>query len=215
MDLLAVIPAYNEEKKIGAVVRETLTYCDVLVIDDGSVDATGKTAREHGAIVLTHEINRGKGAALRTGFGYACTKEYDAVITLDADGQHDPAEIPRFLEKAERYDIVIGKREFGKMPPLRQISNTITSALLSLRVGQYIGDSQSGYRLIKTVVLKDLHLKTERFAFESELLVRANCSIGNVPIQTIYADEKSHVRNVSDTITFIKFFVKSLYDEKD
>jgi len=210
MKILALIPAYNEEERIGKVVNKTLKYCDVIVIDDGSMDDTGKRAEEKGAFVIKHEKNRGKGDALITGFNYALKNNYDIIITLDADGQHDPSEIPNFLKKIDKYDIIIGARDFKEMPFPRRISNTITTFLLSLRTHQSIGDSQSGYRLIKTDVLRGLDFKTERFILESELLVRAKCRIGNVRIKTIYAGEKSHINNLRDTIKFIKFLIQSL-----
>jgi glycosyltransferase involved in cell wall biosynthesis len=210
MKILALIPAYNEEERIGKVVKKTLKYCDVIVIDDGSMDDTGKRAEEKGAFVIKHEKNRGKGDALITGFNYALKNNYDIIITLDADGQHDPSEIPNFLKKIDKYDIIIGARNFKEMPFPRRISNTITTFLLSLRTHQKIGDSQSGYRLIKTDALRGLDFKTERFILESELLVRAKCRIGNVRIKTIYAGEKSHINNLRDTIKFIKFLIQSL-----
>jgi len=210
MKTLALIPAYNEEERIGKVVKKTLKYCDVIVIDDGSVDDTGKRAEEKGAFVIKHEKNKGKGDALITGFNYALKNNYDVIITLDADGQHDPSEIPNFLKKIDKYDIIIGARDFKEMPFSRRLSNTITTFLLSLRTHQKIGDSQSGYRLIKTDVLRGLDFKTERFILESELLVRAKCRIGNVRIKTIYAGEKSHINNLRDTIKFIKFLIQSL-----
>lgn len=210
MKILALIPAYNEEERIGKVVKKTLKYCDVIVIDDGSMDDTGKRAEEKGAFVIKHEKNRGKGDALITGFNYALKNNYDIIITLDADGQHDPSEIPNFLKKIDKYDIIIGARNFKEMPFPRRISNTITTSLLSLRTHQKIGDSQSGYRLIKTDVLRGLDFETKRFILESELLVRAKCRIGNVRIKTIYAGEKSHINNLKDTIKFIKFLIQSL-----
>jgi len=174
------------------------------------MDDTGKRAEEKGAFVIKHEKNRGKGDALITGFNYSLKNNYDIIITLDADGQHDPSEIPNFLKKIDKYDIIIGARDFKEMPFPRRISNTITTFLLSLRTHQKIGDSQSGYRLIKTDVLRGLDFKTERFILESELLVRAKCRIGNVRIKTIYAGEKSHINNLRDTIKFIKFLIQSL-----
>lgn len=210
MKILALIPAYNEAEKIGKVIKETLQYCDVLVVDDGSIDTTGKIAEESGAFVVTHEKNRGKGDALITGFTYALKNGYESIITLDADGQHDPSEIPKFLKKVDTYDIVIGVRDFKEMPFPRKISNTITTLLLSLRTRQKIGDSQSGYRMIKTDVLRGLNFKTRGFILESELLIRAKCRIGNVRIKTIYAGEKSHVNNFRDTIKFITFMIQSM-----
>ncbi|HPT17157.1 MAG TPA: glycosyltransferase family 2 protein, partial [Kiritimatiellia bacterium] len=131
-----LIPAYNEEKRVGAVVREVLEYCpDVIVVDDGSPDDTDKVAAEAGAIVLEHVHNQGKGAALQTGFDYAREHGYDLAITLDADGQHAPSDIPAFLQAYERTHshVLVGNRmgDVAAMPRLRRFVNRFMSDLLS------------------------------------------------------------------------------------
>jgi len=148
--LLALIPAYNEAGRVGGVVAAVRARLPVLVVDDGSADGTARLAEEAGATVLRQQPNQGKGAALRAGFRWALEAGYDAVLTLDADGQHDPAEIPAFVEAftAQGADLVIGERSFRQMPFPRNLSNTVGRALFSWALGQPVRDNQSGYRLL-------------------------------------------------------------------
>ena len=209
-----LIPAYNEEKHIGAVVREVLEYCpDVIVVDDGSPDGTDKVAAEAGAIVLEHVHNQGKGAALQTGFDYAREHGYDLAITLDADGQHAPSDIPAFLQAYERTHspVLVGNRmgDVAAMPRLRRFVNRFMSDLLSRVMGQHVPDSQCGFRLYHRSAFPagpyDAH--SQRYAAESEILLRLALEgrkIGAVTIQTIYGDEKSKVRPLADTLRFFR-----------
>ena len=209
-----LIPAYNEEKRVGAVVREVRDYCpDVVVIDDGSPDGTDRAAAEAGAVVLEHVRNQGKGAALQTGFDYAREHGYDLAITLDADGQHAPSDIPAFLQAYERTHspVLVGNRmgDLARMPPHRRFVNWFMSDLLSRVMGQYVPDSQCGFRLYHRSAFPagpyDAHSK--RFAAESEILLRLSLQgrkIGAVAIQTIYGDEKSKVRPFADTLRFFR-----------
>ncbi|HEU5204128.1 MAG TPA: glycosyltransferase family 2 protein, partial [Candidatus Limnocylindrales bacterium] len=145
------MPGYNEGPRIGPVVRAAADHLPVLVVDDGSKDDTADQARAAGATVLEQRPNLGKGAALRLGFERAIADGYDAVLTLDADGQHDPAEIPRFIgayEVEPRPDLVIGRRNFRTMPPTRRLANELGGRAFSWAVGRPIPDNQSGYRLI-------------------------------------------------------------------
>ena len=209
-----LIPAYNEEKRVGAVVREVLEYCpDVIVVDDGSPDGTDKVAAEAGAIVLEHVHNQGKGAALQTGFDYARAHGYDLAITLDADGQHAPSDIPAFLQAYERTHspVLVGNRmgDVAAMPRLRRFVNRFMSDLLSRVMGQHVPDSQCGFRLYHRSAFPagpyDAH--SQRYAAESEILLRLALEgrkIGAVTIQTIYGDEKSKVRPLADTLRFFR-----------
>ena len=209
-----LIPAYNEEKRVGAVVREVLEYCpDVIVVDDGSPDDTDKVAAEAGAIVLEHVHNQGKGAALQTGFDYAREHGYDLAITLDADGQHAPSDIPAFLQAYERTHspVLVGNRmgDVAAMPRLRRFVNRFMSDLLSRVMGQHVPDSQCGFRLYHRSAFPagpyDAH--SQRYAAESEILLRLALQgrkIGAVTIQTIYGDEKSKVRPLADTLRFFR-----------
>jgi glycosyltransferase involved in cell wall biosynthesis len=144
--ILALIPAFEEGPRIAAVVTAARRHLPVLVVDDGSTVDTAAAAEAAGATVLRQIPNAGKGAALRAGFRHAIAAGADAVVTLDADGQHDPDEIPAFLTAfaAGRPELVIGRRDFTAMPPVRRMSNTIGGLVLSAAVGRSVPDNQSG-----------------------------------------------------------------------
>lgn len=210
--LLAIIPAYNESAHISGVVRAALAHLPVLVIDDGSTDDTAALARAAGAQVLIQNPNQGKGAALLRGFSAALDAGVEAVITLDADSQHDPAEIPAFLRRWQetQADLIIGRRNFRHMPPVRRLSNTLGTALFSWAAGQWIDDNQSGYRLISRRMMRRLLEQPGRergFEFEVEMIVRclqAGFKLDWVDISTIYADEKSHIRPLAHVAGFLQ-----------
>lgn len=217
MRVLAVIPAYKEEGRVGATVCGVLAYVpDVLVVDDGSPDGTADEARAAGAVVLRLEANRGKGAALLRGFAYALENAYDAVVTLDADGQHDPATIPAMTAKLKAgADIVIGarKKDLRVMPPQRIFSNTWTSVTLTALTGAFIRDSQSGYRAIRAEVLRAVPLTTTKYDLESEQLVKAarrGFRIAHVTVPTIYGTEKSKINVPRDTFLFYRVVFRDL-----
>ena len=183
---------------------------DVAVIDDGSSDRTAAEAEAAGAKVVIHSQNMGKGVALNTGFTYAREHGYDAVITMDADGQHDPAEAKKFIEAYVRTGIpvLIGNRmaDVETMPRIRLWTNQFMSWMLSRVMGQYVPDTQCGYRLYRCDVIPFVSARSERFAAESEMLLHIagrGFKIGAVRISTIYADEKSKINPVADTFRFI------------
>lgn len=208
----ALIPAYLEEQRIRGVVQKALQYIrPIVVIDDGSPDHTAAEAAAAGAIVIRHEKNLGKGAALNTGFAYAVKQKFDYVITMDADGQHAPADIPGFIEAYRRTGVsaLVGNRmaDPGKMPLVRKLTNIFMSWYLSRQMGQYVPDTQCGFRLYAAQILPHLAAESSRYAAESETLLRAaaqNIKIGSVPIQVIYRDEKSKIRPFRDTIRFFR-----------
>lgn len=212
MNLFAVIPARDAAATVGAVVRglrQSLPSASVLVVDDGSVDATGEVAREAGAIVVRHEVNQGKGAALQTGFDEALRRGAEAVLALDADGQHDPAVAPRLVAELEKADLVVGSREGDRtgMPWLRRATNDVTTWFVSRLAGQRVPDSQSGYRAIRASVLRAVRPESRRFDYESEFLIgaaRAGFRIGEAPVPTLYNAPGSHIHPVRDTIRFIR-----------
>lgn len=211
-----LIPAYKEAGRIGPVVTRVLKYLpDVVVIDDGSDDATAEEAKAAGATVCRHEVNRGKGAALATGMTYAKSKGFAWVITLDADGQHDPADIPTFVEAYVRTGIpvLVGNRmaDTASMPRVRLLTNRFMSALLSREMGQYVPDTQCGYRFYRIDVLPFLATKSDRFAAESESLLHVaarGLAIAAVPIAVIYLEgRESHIRPFRDTMRFFSMLM--------
>jgi len=216
MRIAAVIPALNEEHNIAAVVKGVRPYvAATVVVDDGSADDTAGAAQAAGAIVLRHESNVGKGAALKTGFRYLIDSGFDGAITIDADGQHDPAEIPLFVAAAERgYDMVIGNRmsNVSTMPYIRRLANHVSSSLISLFLGQNIRDSQNGFRYYKLSSVLSLPLKANKYDLETEVIFkegRAGYRIGWVPTRTIYRTEaRSKFNSLTDTLRFVGVLVR-------
>jgi glycosyltransferase involved in cell wall biosynthesis len=221
--VLAVIPAHDEAPRIAAVVRGALAQLPVLVVDDGSTDETARIAREAGAEVLEQRPNAGKGAALRAGFRHALEAGYDGALTLDADGQHDPAEIPTFLRAfapgatgalgatgaaGPRPDLVVGRRDFSHMPPARRLANTVGGHAFSRAVGTHVPDNQSGYRLVGRRLMEASLASTEH-GFEFEVEILASCiargwPIAWVPIRTIYTGGPSHIRPAAHVRHFFR-----------
>jgi glycosyltransferase involved in cell wall biosynthesis len=215
---VAVIPAFNAGPPLGPVVEQTVARLDrerVLVVNDGSTDGEPGRLAERGYRVIDHPVNRGKGAALRTGFRAALEMDAAGVLTLDADGQHDPAWIPRFLEATSAADIVVGSRmkDPGPMPWLRVATNRFTSAVVSALAGVRLTDSQSGMRWISAAVLKRVPLESERFDAESEILIKAarlGFRITEIPMTAIYGEEISKVHPFRDTLRFFRLVGRSL-----
>jgi glycosyltransferase involved in cell wall biosynthesis len=198
--IIALIPAYEEGPRIAGVVASARHHLPVVVVDDGSSDDTAAAAVTAGATVLRQVPNAGKGAALRAGFRHALEVGVEAVVTLDADGQHDPDEIPAFLAAfaASRPGLIIGRRDFAAMPPVRRASNIIGGWTLSAALGRSVPDNQSGYRLVGRQLMRAL-LDSDESGFEFEVEMIARClalglPITWVPIRTIYAGEPSHIR---------------------
>jgi len=216
-----LIPAYNAQETLGFVLKKIEPFkIDTVVVDDGSSDETKRVALKNGAQLLEHPLNLGKGAALRTGFQYILQRDYQMVITLDADGQHDPSEIPSLLKifQSVKPDILIASRaaEFGKMTFLRRFWNRLGVKAVARLCHSDITDSQSGFRLIRTEVLKGVDLFTSRFETELELLINAckrGFSVLSVPIKTQNVDGtgSSHFRPVVDTWLVCKIFLRSLF----
>mgnify|MGYP001559984147 CR=1 FL=1 len=196
MKVVAVIPAYNESSMIADVVQKTVSFADeVVVIDDGSTDRTGEAARQAGARVYRHAINRGLGASLATGIAAAMKRGADVIVTLDADGQHDPSEIPNFVRAIEerKVDAVIGSRflETIDMPFLRRVYNRIGNVLTYLLFGIRTTDSQSGFRAFTRHGASRLELKTNRMEVSSEFLKEIHdkrLSFCEIPCSVKYTD---------------------------
>jgi glycosyltransferase involved in cell wall biosynthesis len=207
--VLALIPAHNEAPRIGPVIEGAARHLPVLVVDDGSADDTAGVAEAAGARVIRQPTNLGKGEALKAGFRRALADGAGAVVTLDADGQHDPAEIPALLATRERTGarLVIGAREFREMPPTRRLANTLGKRVLRWATGREIRDNQSGYRLLDRALMEAM-LESEEpgFGFEVEMIVecvRRGWDIEWVPIRTIYGEEKSHINPVTHLGRFL------------
>jgi glycosyltransferase involved in cell wall biosynthesis len=216
-----LIPAFNAQETLGSVLRKMEPlHLDTLVINDGSSDETKRVALENGVRLLEHPLNLGKGAALRTGFQYILQKDYQVVVTLDADGQHDPSEIPSLLKIFQRVqpDILIASRaeEFGEMTFLRRFWNRLGVKAVARLCHSDITDSQSGFRLIRADILREIDLFSSRFETELELLIKAckkGFSVLSVPInmQQIDGTSSSHFRPVVDTWMVCKLFLRSLF----
>lgn len=223
-DFLVIIPAYNAEEKIESTLQRVLSVVKepgkIVVVDDGSTDGTVQIVKKFDTVLLQHSQNKGKGAALKTGFDFAIRREKQFVLTLDADTQHDPAFIPAFLQEGRgEADIVIGRREIkiGPMPADRYASNQISSLIISLLAKVRVKDSQCGYRFIKLDLLKKIHLRTDHFETESELLLKyllRGAEIRQVRISTIYSGESSSIRRGVDTIRFMWMILKTILHER-
>lgn len=216
-----LIPAYNAESTLGSVLEKIQPlHIDTIVVSDGSTDGTKRIALTYGVHLLEHPSNLGKGAALRTGFQHILQKDYQVAITLDADGQHDPSEIPLLLRifQAIKPDILIASRaaEFEQMTFLRCFWNRLGAKAVARLCHSDITDSQSGFRLIRTEVLRNITLSTSRFETELELLIKAckkGFSVLSVPVVTPRIDgtESSYFRPVADTWKECRLFLRSLF----
>lgn len=211
MDMIvALIPAYNADRFVGDVVRRAGAHLPVIAVNDGSKDGTLAELRTTDATVIDQQPNQGKGVALRTGFARALEMGADAVIQLDADGQHDPTEIPLFVRKFQETgaDLIIGERDFAGMPLVRRISNTIGRSAFSWAIGRKVRDNQSGYRLLSRRLIQEvLQSKEHGYEFEMEMIlvaVKRGWPIAGVPIRTIYGDEKSNIKPVQHVVHFFR-----------
>lgn len=215
-DLCVLIPSYNEARTIGGIVKglkeKGLT---VYVVDDGSADETAEIAERAGAVVVKHDVNKGKGASIQEGLRHIAKRAFDAVILMDADGQHRVEDIGSFIRKADESgaDMVIGNRmsDVSSMPFVRIQTNTFMSNLISKMSGQHIPDTQCGFRYIKKSILEKIKLGSSNFEIESEMILkaaRAGFRIGSVPIETVYQDEKSRINPLIDTARFIIFVIR-------
>ena len=192
-----VIPAYNEEKKIGGVIDNLKKHKlkNLIVVDDGSKDNTGKIAKQHGARVYTHVINRGLGGALSTGIEAAIIGGAEIIVTCDADGQHDVADIKKAIEvlKKKKLDVVIGSRLINSkgMPISRKIINFGANITTYLLFGIYVSDTQSGLRVFTREAAKKIKIKTNRMEVSSEIINeigRNKLKFEEIPIKAIYTD---------------------------
>ena len=191
----AVIPARNEEKNIAKVIRGTKKYIgQIIVVDDGSDDRTYEIAKGCGVFVLRHLINLGKGAALKTGCDYAIEKGAGMIVVLDSDGQHDPEEIPNFINtlKENNLDIVFGYRKMDeRVPFVLKTGNRLINFATKVLFGMDMHDTQSGFRAFSSEAYKKIRWKSHDYSIESEVVSKTgknNLKYKEIPIKTIYSD---------------------------
>jgi glycosyltransferase involved in cell wall biosynthesis len=218
LNVAALVPAYQASAHLGEVLLGLAALPSpphVLVVDDGSRDATSEVARQFGADVHAFAANRGKGHALLAGFERL--RDFDAVVTLDADGQHPPERVPAFVAAAEAgADLVLGRRAISDdMPPLRRFANRFSSGWCSAIAGQRISDSQCGFRLYRRAVLERTPVRASRYEVETEMAVRAarlGFRVGEVEIPTVYGDETSHLSITRDVPRIVGMMVRLSFE---
>jgi UDP-N-acetylglucosamine---dolichyl-phosphate N-acetylglucosaminyltransferase len=217
----ALVPALDCRGRIGAVVRGVRRWVpSVLVVDDGSRDETAEEARLAGASVIIHPSTRGKAAAVRSGLAALLGEPHSHVLMLDGDGQHDPADIPLFLEAAAEADFVLGNRLWNPaaIPVRRMWTNFIGTRALEIMTGYPLEDSQCGFRIVNASLLRRMGLVARRYAVDTEILVRAGklrARFAHVPVQVIYDGALSHYSPVRDTVHIVLSAVRFKVDEGD
>lgn len=222
-----LIPAYNAERHLGAVLRDLVAaitsqqlegHTQVVVVDDGSVDATGAIAREAGAVVLRHEQNQGKGRALQTGLQFARDQGIEQVVTLDADGQHLPLDAVRLMQlNTPRPSLILGVRDLAAAgaPRPNQLSNRFSNWVLSMFGGERLEDTQCGLRRYPVGETLELGAQATGFAFESDVVLRAarrGLPIVHVPIAVLYptgAQRVTHFDSVKDPARIVSTVVQT------
>lgn len=213
-EIVVVVPALNAGRFLPGLVsglRQHLELQQILVVDDGSSDETAAVLSSLGVMSHRHPSTRGKGAALRTGFEWWRARgHWRALVTMDADLQHRPEDLPVFIERWNkgRCDMIVGSRARLRtgMPLARVLSNTITSALVSARCSAPLLDTQCGYRLLSREVVETIRFEANGFEAETEILIRAlvgKFRVDSVPVQTVYGTEKSHMTPWHTTRQFI------------
>jgi len=219
--LAVAIPAFEAEATVGRVVRRAIAMgADVIVVDDGSRDGTGDAARACGVPVLTHDVNLGKGRALKTAFDYLFARGYEAVVTIDADGQHPPEEMPKLLVPwRDGADLVLGTRAhlFAAMGRVRRASNGTSSWLISHVAGATLPDCQTGFRLYRRSLVEAIGFPEPRFEAESAVLVRAvrkGFRVVGVPVRLDKADGRatSHYRPVVDSLRIASAVTRARFE---
>ena len=217
--VLVIVPVYNAAGHLTELIarcRQILDSNDLLFVNDGSTDDSLEVLKKEGVGYITYPDNRGKGAALQTAFEYALDKGYRSVITLDADLQHLPEEIPAFVRADDGRTVLVGTRRMNLkiMPAGRWLSNNLTSIIVSVFSSARVRDSQSGFRLIPVEALRLVRLKCVGYDFESEMLFKIGAlgyPIGEVPISTVYDGSQSFINPLKDTLRFIRQIWKRIW----
>jgi len=194
METWVIIPAYNEERMVEGVIKKTKKYAvNIIVVDDGSKDKTYEIAKKSKVIALKHIVNLGKGAALKTGCDYAIKKGAKILIAIDADGQHEPKEIPNFLNALKKADVVLGYRKFHKkMPFIFRLGNLFINKTTRFLYGISLKDTQCGYRAFTADAYKKMRWDALDYSMESEMISnmgKHNLRYAEIPIQTIYSEK--------------------------
>jgi glycosyltransferase involved in cell wall biosynthesis len=205
-----VIPAFNEESTIGSVVRGAKKYCDyIIVVDDGSNDRTRVMAEHYRVNVVSHVTRLGAGAAISTGIKAALRYDIDVVVTLDADGQHDPDDIPSVIAPLlDGADLVIGSRMAGRsaMPLHKRLGNFVLSKFTSLACGMPVIDSQSGFRALSRRVAESVSFTSTDYSWASEMLIQASrkgFKIASVPVKTLYFKRRLRGAGIKDALKIL------------
>jgi len=206
-----IVPAYRAAHTLPRVLHElraTLPKARIIVVDDGSPDGTAAAARDLADWIIRLTENRGKGAALRAGFEEALRGDDDVVVTLDADGQHDPVSVPSLLEALDGFDIVIGERarSGSTMPLRRRMTNAMASMAIAHVAGVHLQDTQSGFRAIRRHVVERVRGCGDRYEFETDFLIRAlqaGYRVRNARVPTLYGPD-SHFRGMSDSARIVR-----------
>ena len=213
-----IVPCFNAGPYIAELTARAATCLsreDMFCVNDGSTDGTRKAIEEAGVRLLDHDANRGKGQALQTAFRAVVMAGYDGAVAMDADLQHLPEEIPRFLELAQGFDVIVGARNYDlhNMPLDRWLTNKVTSHVVSALAGTPISDSQSGFRYLSRAAMDRVTLATANYDMESEQLIRAGrmgMRIGEVPITTVYSGEASYIKPWRDTVRFVRMALRNI-----
>jgi len=213
---VACIPAYNEENHIARVVLQTLKFVDkVIVCNDGSDDMTGEIASTVGAIVLTHERNMGKGAAVKTMWEAANKMEADIIVTLDGDGQHDPSDIPKVVEPilSGKADVSIGcrMRKRGAVPLYRRLGNQLLTTLTNLGTASKVLDTQSGFRAYSKRALKKIEIVEDGIGVDSQILFEASrigLSVAETDVSVRYGNDTSTYHPVRHGVNVVLAIVR-------
>ncbi|MEO8429139.1 MAG: glycosyltransferase family 2 protein [Verrucomicrobiota bacterium] len=209
-----VIPCLNEAATIGGLIGEIRQILpSVLVVDDGSTDETSLIARRAGAAIIRHEETAGKGASLKEGWRWASDHGFSWALSMDGDGQHDPGDISRFLERAanSRASLIVGNRMLNSpaIPWLRRRVNVWMSERLSHLTGRALPDTQCGFRMMELRCWTMLRLQTSHYEIESELLVRFLADahlVEFIPIRVIYSNQQSKIKPVLDTLRWFRWW---------
>ncbi|MBS3096387.1 glycosyltransferase family 2 protein [Candidatus Woesearchaeota archaeon] len=217
--IFAVIPAYNEENNIVSIIKKTKRYVgNIIVVDDGSNDKTKEVAENANAVVLRHIINLGKGATLKTGCDFAIRKGAKYMIVLDADAQHNPDDIPRFINKLKKYDIVFSYRSVSsKMPPVLRFGNWFISGIVRALYGINLNDTQCGFRAFSKEAYRKIGWNSSDYSMESEMISnvgKQKLKYVQIPIQTVYSDRYKGTTVVDGIKIVLNMFWWRLFNSK-